>query len=99
MFAYKCICAGAGIVNVFTGKRAPGAQDAVRVQRGEERMIMTRKQQLVTAFLAVLIVASVMAMPGTPDAQREPSKNRATGAVAAPPPGNLELKHEQMKVL
>ena len=30
-------------------------------------MIMTRKQQIVTAFLAVLIVASVMSMPEFPD--------------------------------
>ena len=60
-------------------------------------MIMTRKQQLVTAFLAVLIVASVMAMPRTPDAQREPAKTRATGTVAAAPTVTVELNHEQEK--
>jgi hypothetical protein len=99
MFAYKCICAGAGIVNAFTGKRASRGQDAVMVQRGEERMIMTRKQQLVTAFLAVLIVASVMSMPRTLDAQREPPKNRATGTVAAAPTATVEINTEQVKDL
>jgi len=60
-------------------------------------MIMTRKQQLVTAFLAVLIVASVMSMPRTPDAQREPAKTRATETVAAAPTVTVELNHEQEK--
>jgi hypothetical protein len=99
MFAYKCICAEAGIVNVFTGKRASRGQDGAMVQRGEERMIMTRKQQLVTAFLAVLIVVSVMSMPRTLDTQREPAKTRATGTVAAAPTATVELNNEQVKDL
>jgi len=62
-------------------------------------MIMTRKQQLVTAFLALLIVASVMSMPRTLDAQREPPKARATGTVAAAPTATVELNNEQVKDL
>jgi len=62
-------------------------------------MIMTRKQQLVTAFLAVLIVVSVMSMPRTPDGQREAPKTRPTGTVAAAPTPTVELNNEQVKDL
>ena len=62
-------------------------------------MIMTRKQQLVTAFLAVLIVASVMLMPRTLDAQREPPKTGAAGTAAPAPTVTVELNHEQVKDL
>jgi hypothetical protein len=62
-------------------------------------MIMTRKQQLVTAFLAVLIVASVMSMPRTVDAQRERPMMRATGTVAAAPSVAAEPHHDQEKDL
>ncbi len=63
-------------------------------------MIMTRKQQLVTAFLAVLIVASVMSMPRTLDAQREAPKTRAAGTVAAAAPtATVEINNEQVKDL
>ena len=62
-------------------------------------MIMTRKQQIVTAFLAVLIVVSVMSMPRTPDSQREAPKTRATGTVVAAPTPTVELNNEQVKDL
>jgi hypothetical protein len=86
-------------VNAFTGKRARREQDAAMVQRGEERMIMTRKQKIVTAFLAVLIVASVMSMPRTTDTHRERPATRTTGAVAAAPSVTAENNREPVKDL
>jgi hypothetical protein len=62
-------------------------------------MIMTARQQLVTAFLAVLIVASVMSMPHVGDAQREQPKTRAAATVAAAPSASAELSHDQVKDL
>ena len=62
-------------------------------------MIMTRMQQLVTAFLAVLIVASVMSMPRTSDPPRDRPMTRATGTVATAPSATAETRHEQGKDL
>ena len=62
-------------------------------------MIMTRKQQLVTAILAVLIVTSVMSMPRTSDPPRDRPMTRATGTVAAAPSASVESNQEQGKDL
>jgi hypothetical protein len=62
-------------------------------------MIMTTKQQIVTAFLAVLIVASVMSMPRTTDAPRDRPMTRASGTVATAPAATAELSNEQVKDL
>ena len=63
-------------------------------------MVMSRKQQVATAFLAVLIVASVMSMPRTVEAPRAKAVTRVAGAVAtATPTVTIELSHEQVKDL
>jgi len=62
-------------------------------------MIMTMKQQIVTAFLAVLIVASVMSMPHPTDMKREHPATRASGTVATAPSVTAENNHEQVKDL
>ena len=62
-------------------------------------MVMTSRQQIATAFLAVLIVASVMSMPRTLEVPRKRSGVRvAAGAVQAPA-ATVELSHEQVKDL
>ena len=63
-------------------------------------MIMTTKQQLVTALLAVLIVVSVMAMPRVVEVPHHaPNANRVTGTVAAAPAVSVEISSEQVKDL
>jgi hypothetical protein len=63
-------------------------------------MIMTPRQQVATAALAVLIVASVMSMPRTLDAAREQRPaTRAAGLVVAQPSASRELAAEQVKDL
>ena len=63
-------------------------------------MIMSRKQQVVTAILAVLIVASVMSMPRTVEVPRAKAAPRAAGTVAAARSTvTVELSHEQVKDL
>ena len=67
---------------------------------GEQRMILNRTQQIATAFLAVLIVASVMLMPRTPvDAPRDNRSARAAGMIAAAPTNAAELAPEHVKDL
>src|SRR4051812_35212560 len=67
---------------------------------GDARMIMNRKQQVATAFLAVLIVASVMAMPRAPlDAPHENRAVRTSGIIAVAPTPAAELAHDQVKDL
>ena len=64
------------------------------------QMIMTPRQQVATATLAVLIVASVMSMPRTLDAPREQRPvARAAGVVVAQPSAAGELSQEQVKDL
>ncbi|MBC8021571.1 MAG: hypothetical protein H7Y14_00510 [Burkholderiales bacterium] len=61
---------------------------------------MNLRQQIATVFLAVLIVASVMAMPRSFESPRENrSMLRASGTVAAAPAVAGELSHEQVKDL
>lgn len=55
-------------------------------------MIMTRKQQIVTAFLAVLIIASVVSMPRGADTHRERPAARAAGTVATAPSATAESR-------
>ena len=63
-------------------------------------MVMSRKQQIVTALLAVVIVASVMSMPRTVDVPRGKAVPRVAGTVAAAVPTvTVELSHEQVKDL
>jgi hypothetical protein len=63
-------------------------------------MIMTRKQLMATALLAVLIVASVMSMPrASMDTPRENRPIRASGMIAAAPAAASELVSEQVKDL
>ena len=63
-------------------------------------MVMSPRQQVATALLAVLIVASVMSMPRTVDAPRAKTSTRVAGAVAtAKPTVTVELSHEQVKDL
>ena len=62
-------------------------------------MIMTKKQQLATALLAVLIVASVMSMPRTMDVPRERPATRAGATVVQAPAVAVEINHEQVKDL
>jgi hypothetical protein len=60
-------------------------------------MILTRRQQLATALLAVLIVASVLVMPRSFGESRETRPAvRATGVVAAAPAVSGELSHDQV---
>jgi hypothetical protein len=100
MGAYKCICAARRIVKAFTGSRAPADQDAAVVQQGEAAMVMTSRQMVATASLAVLIVASVMSMPRTLDVSRESRPmTRAAGLVVAQPAASRELGGDQVKDL
>jgi hypothetical protein len=63
-------------------------------------MIMTRKQVMATALLAVLIVASVMSMPrASMDTPRENRPIRASGMIAAAPAVASELASEHAKDL
>jgi len=63
-------------------------------------MILTRRQQLATAFLAVLIVASVLVMPRSFGESRETRPAaRASGVVAAAPAVSRELSHDQVRDL
>ena len=63
-------------------------------------MVLNRKQQIATAFLAVLIVASVMMMPRTPvDAPRDNRSARAAGMIATAPTNASELAPEQVRDL
>jgi hypothetical protein len=62
-------------------------------------MVMTTKQQLATAFLAVLIVASVMSMPRAVDVPRTPPAVQASGKIAATSTVPVELNSEQVKDL
>jgi len=64
------------------------------------RMIMTPRQQVATAALAVLIVASVLSMPRTLDAPREQRPlTRSAGLVVAQPAAARELAPEQVRDL
>jgi hypothetical protein len=61
---------------------------------------MTPRQQLATAALAVLIVASVMSMPRTLDVPREQRPvTRSSGLVVAQPAASRELASEQVRDL
>jgi hypothetical protein len=63
-------------------------------------MVMNPRQQIATVLLAGLIVASVMAMPRTLDAPREPRPMpRASGMVVAAPAASAELSHDQVRDL
>ena len=63
-------------------------------------MVLNAKQQIATAFLAVLIVASVLMMPRAPlDAPRELRPVRASGMIASAPAAASELAHDQVKDL
>ena len=49
-------------------------------------MVMNARQQIATAFFAVLIVASVLSMPrAAPDALRDNRPARSAGMVASAP--------------
>ena len=64
------------------------------------RMIMTPRQQIATAMLAVLIVASVMSMPRTLDVPREkPQVTRSAELTVAQPAAARELAPEQVRDL
>ena len=87
-------------MNAFTGKRPAPDQDAVVVNQAEAHMILNTRQQIATAFLAVLIVASVMAMPRGLDSSRDArSPARSSGTVVAAPTVTAELSSEQVKDL
>ena len=63
-------------------------------------MIMTHRQMIATASLAVLIVASVLSMPRTQDSSRESRPpTRAAGLVVAQPSASRETAAEQVKDL
>ena len=63
-------------------------------------MIMTSRQLIATASLAVLIVASVMSMPRTLDIPRESrSVTRAAGLIVAQPSASREIAADQVKDL
>jgi hypothetical protein len=64
-------------------------------------MIMTPRQQVGTAALAVLIVASVLSMPRTLDGPREqrPVTRSAGLVVAQQPSASRELAPEQVRDL
>ena len=62
--------------------------------------IMTPRQQLATAALAVLIVASVMSMPRSLDVPREkPQVTRSAELVVSQPAAARELAPEQVRDL
>lgn len=64
------------------------------------RMIMTARQQIATAALAVLIVASVMSMPRTFDVPRDKRPvTRSAGLLVAQPSASRELAAEQVRDL
>jgi hypothetical protein len=64
------------------------------------RMIMTPRQQVATAALAVLIVASVLSMPRTLDGPRDQRPlTRSAGLVVAQPAASRELAPEQVRDL
>ena len=64
------------------------------------RVIMTPRQQVGTAALAVLIVASVLSMPRTLDGAREQRPvTRSAGLVVAQPSAARELAPEQVRDL
>ena len=64
------------------------------------RMIMNPRQQIATAMLAVLIVASVMSMPRTLDVPREkPQVTRSAELVVAQPTASREKAPEQVRDL
>ena len=64
------------------------------------RMIMTARQQIATAALAVLIVASVLSMPRTLDVPREQRPvTRSAGLVVSQPAASRELAPEQVRDL
>jgi hypothetical protein len=63
-------------------------------------MILTPRQQLTTAFLAVLIVASVMSMPRSFGESHESRPSlRSAGVVATAPTASRELSQEQVRDL
>ena len=63
-------------------------------------MVLNTKQQIATAFLAVLIVASVLAMPRTPvDTPRESRPVRSGVIASAPAATASELSNEHVKDL
>ena len=63
-------------------------------------MIMTSRQLIATASLAVLIVASVMSMPRTLDVPRDSRPaTRAAGLVVAQPSASKEIAADQVKDL
>jgi hypothetical protein len=62
-------------------------------------MVMTPRQQIATAFLAFLIVASVMSMPLTLEVPRERSGVRVAAGAVQSPTVTVELNHEQVKDL
>jgi len=63
-------------------------------------VILTRRQQVATAFLAVLIVASVLVMPRSFGESREVRPAvRGKGVVAAAPAVSRELSPDQVKDL
>ena len=63
-------------------------------------MVLNPRQQIATVFLAVLIVASVLAMPRTFDAPRDTRQMpRASGMIAAAPAATPELTHDQVRDL
>jgi hypothetical protein len=63
-------------------------------------MIMNRKQLMATAFLAVLLVASVISMPrASMDAPKDTRPVRASGMIAAAPTVASELGSDQVKDL
>ncbi len=63
-------------------------------------MILTRRQQFTTAFLALIIVASVISMPRSFGESRELRPvTRAAGPIATAPAVAKELSHEQVRDL
>ena len=63
-------------------------------------MIMTSRQMVATASLAVLIVASVMSMPRTLDVPRESRPaTRSAGLVVAQPSASREAAVDQVRDL
>ncbi|MGZ5584154.1 MAG: hypothetical protein ACXWF2_13710 [Usitatibacter sp.] len=61
-------------------------------------MVMNTRQKVATALLALAIVASVMGMPGTNEAQR-PLPPRAMGPLKATPVVAVELPAEHVRDL
>ena len=63
-------------------------------------MVMNPRQQIATALLAGLIIASVASMPRTLDVPRESRQMpRASGMVVAAPVASAELSHDQVRDL